>query len=198
MARAVGGAIDPSGAIPLAGASGASESEIAEGPVASAVAALAAVNAARDAMNSAKREMIEAGSVCLSALIAYAQRLGEHKAYAASKEAHRNQAPLRDVLPGNLLDDMKNAEGELDDAIQFYNKLADLDRSTRPGESIPSSYAGIVLLLRISEPLGLVQMARIRKTPAGKKRAMPRRETSVATLGRTWKSGPCVTRIRSG
>jgi hypothetical protein len=113
LAPAVGGAIDPSGALTLAGAS---ESEIAEGPVASAVAALAAVHAARDAMTSARREMIKAGSSCLPALIVYAQRLGEHKAY---KEAHRKKPSLRD--------DMEDAEGELEDATKIYNALVDLE-----------------------------------------------------------------------
>ena len=63
--------------------SGASGASGIAGPTATALAAL---HTTRDAMNKAKREMIEASEACLPALITYAERLGEHKAY---KEAHK-------------------------------------------------------------------------------------------------------------
>ena len=116
---AAGGADIPSDP---SGASGASESETADesGRVGRAEAALAALHTARDAMSEAKRGMIEASGACLPALIAYAERLGEHNAY---NEAHQEHPSLSDAV--------KEAKAELEHATAVYNALVDLELAAR-------------------------------------------------------------------
>lgn len=111
LAGASGPAITLGHLVHLGGA-GESESADADGPT---TTVLAALHAARDAMSKAKREMIEASSQCLPALIAYAALLGEHRAY---EEAHQNQP---------LPEDVEDAKALLEDATSLYNALVDLE-----------------------------------------------------------------------
>ena len=138
------GASDPSGAIEPRGPplpfdpSGASEQSGAiepSGPPlpfdpsgASGIAgpALAALHTTRDAMNKAKREMIEASEACLPALITYAERLGMHDAY---KEAREKQPSLIEAL--------KEAEADLKEATNAYNALD--DRELASGDAYTES-----------------------------------------------------------